>query len=124
MNEVVHEFEFEQLTPVIDNSIVKGMLLSGTAKLVSNDPISEPHEFYVKSVDLDGMRLVADNRLTGVTTFNGKLFKAIADIIHNDRHPLGHAAQEEFSEVVEESRQPDPDRAYDERRDHQAMGWL
>jgi hypothetical protein len=52
------------------------------------------------------------------------LFEAIKKILESDRTAHGRHAQECFDEEVDARSEPDPDRAYEERRDHQAMGWL
>lgn len=112
------QFDFEELTPVILGKVAKGMMLYGTATLESADP-GEPHSFFVSSIELDGgIVLTADGGVPrGHHSLSKDLFKAISEIIENDRHPLGRAAQDEFSEAVDGEREGDPDAARDERRD-------
>lgn len=122
--EVTCEFEFEELNPVVNDRLFKGVMLYGTATLVSADPESDPHSFYVRSIELDGgVVLVKGGGIpNGHHSFEKDLFKAIADIIQNDRHPIGRAAQANFGEAVDESRQPDPDAWRDQRQDNRMWG--
>jgi len=123
MVELEHTIDIEELTPTIEDDEMKGVMIFGKAVLAQNDPTGEPTEFYVKRIILDGdVVLRPDNRLTGVTTWKGTLFKAIADQIQNDRTDIGRFAQAEFNEVVKDARQPDPDQAYDEMRDRRMGG--
>lgn len=93
-----HEFEFQELTPRdARGRPVLGIMLYGTAELVSNEG-SDPHEFYVASVTLDGGS-VLDQR----GPFDGVLFRKIADELENSKTELGRLAQAEFSGVVEAS---------------------
>lgn len=125
MEKNVAQYEFEELCPQIDGYHVNGMMLFGTAELVSSDPISEPHEFYVRKVVLAG-GLTLQSKLTpnGHVSHREWLFEAIKKILESDRTAHGIAAQECFDEEVDARSEPDPDRAYEERRDHQAMGWF
>jgi hypothetical protein len=104
------EFEFEELVPVLNDRIVTGMMLYGTATLESADP-SEPHAFYVSEVVLDGGLVLtpSGNVPKGHYSLTKELFKAVADIIQNDKHPIGKFAQAEFGSAVDEGE-------YDSRR--------
>ena len=97
-----YEFEFDDLTPVINDRIVTGMMLKGTAILESANPY-EPHEFYVSKVVLDGGLVLTPNGgvPNGHHSLTKDLFKAVADIIHNDKHHIGKAAQAEFGDAVD-----------------------
>jgi len=117
--EIQHTIDIEELQPVIEGCRIPGMMLYGKATLVSADP-SEKYAFYVKEVVIDGnFRLTASG--AGVmgfpSAFRKLLFKAICDEIEDSRTAMGKWAQSEFSEAVDEGRDGDPDRAYDERRD-------
>ena len=108
MPEITATYEFEELIPAIDGHVVEGMMLYGTATLESAYPDEEPHEFYVKKIELrGGLVLRRDNRLTGQNSHRGWLFKAIADIIESDRTAHGQAAQMAFDEQLEGVREPD-----------------
>lgn len=120
---ITHEIEFEELMPVIDDRRVKGMMLYGTAKLVSNDPESDPKAFYVDEITIDGgLVLKRPRSMREPSDLREMLFVAMAGQIESDRTDIGRYAQAEFSEAVEESRQPDPDRAHDEMRDRSLGG--
>lgn len=124
MPEFETDFEFEELCPVIDRIAVEGMMLFGTATLAQNDPGGNPEDFYVKEIRLNGgLRLTrsGDGALGFPDPFRKSLFHAATRQIEDDRTAIGRAAQEHFSAEVAESRQPDPDRAYDEMRDRQLM---
>jgi hypothetical protein len=86
------------------------MMLYGTATLESADP-SEPHAFYVSEVVLDGGLVLtpSGNVPKGHYSLTKELFKAVADIIQNDKHPIGKFAQAEFGSAVDEGE-------YDSRR--------
>ncbi len=120
-----YRFYFEELTPVILGKVAKGMMLYGTAVLETSDP-SDPHEFYVSSVVLDGgIVLTADGGVPrGHHSIAKDLFEAVRAIIECDRTPLGRAAQEEFSDAVDGEAKGDPDAAYDARRDRMAVAAL
>lgn len=98
-----YSFEFEELVPVINDRIVTGMMLYGTATLESADPY-EAHEFYVSQIELDGgMVLTPSGDVPkGHHSIAKDLFKAIADIIQNPKHPVGKRAQAEFGDFVDE----------------------
>lgn len=115
-----YRFDFEELTPVILGKVAKGMMLYGTAVLESADP-SEPHSFFVSSVELDGgIVLTADGGVPrGHASIAKDLFEAVRVIIECDRTPLGRKAQEEFSDAVDGESEGDPDRKRDEWRDRQ-----
>lgn len=113
--------EFEELQPVIEGCIVEGMMLYGKALLESSDS-SEPHEFYVSEVTLDGSNggFVLSASGAGVmgfpSEFRKKLFRACVDAIENDRTDLGKRAQIEFSSAVDGESEPDTDAGYDDFR--------
>lgn len=98
-----YQFDFEELVPVLSDRIVTGMMLYGTATLESADP-SEPHAFYVSEVVLDGGLVLtpSGNVPKGHYSLTKELFKAVADIIQNDKHPIGKFAQAEFGSAVDE----------------------
>lgn len=123
MTDTLAKYEFEELNPQIDGFHVEGMMLYGTATLVSAYPDEEEHEFYVREIELvGGLTLRADNRKTGQNTFRGQLFKAIEAILTSDRTAHGKAAQIAFDEELEGKREPDPDRRHDERRERRHGG--
>ena len=97
-----YEFTFEELVPVINDRIVSGMMLYGTATLESADPF-EPHEFYVSQIVIDGGWVLtpSGNVPRGHESVEKTFFKAIADIIQNDKHPVGKRAQLEFGDAVD-----------------------
>lgn len=98
--ETTVNFDFEELVPVINNTVVRGMMLYGTATLESADP-SDSHAFFVSHVVLDGgLVLTPDAPSHHILTKD--LFKAVADILQNDKHELGKAAQVAFGEAVDE----------------------
>lgn len=101
--ETTVNFEFEELVPVINNTVVRGMMLYGTATLESADP-SEAHAYYVSHVVLDGGLVLTPSGGVprGHASITADLFKAVADILQNDKHDLGKAAQVAFSEAVDE----------------------
>lgn len=96
-------FEFEELVPILDDRIVTGMMLYGKAILESADP-SEPHEFFVSSVELDGGFVLTPSGgvPNGHHSISKDLFKAVAAVIQNPKHPIGKAAQMGFGEAVDE----------------------
>ena len=106
------DYDFEEIPLVGD-----GLMAWGTATLVHDGE----GEFYVSEIEINGKTL--DRSGTGYmgfpSAFNKALFSAIASQIENSAD-----AQYEFSEKLRDYLAGDPDRAYDERRDHQAMGWL
>lgn len=106
------EYDFEEMQLCGD-----GIMAWGTATLIHDCD----GEFYVEEILLDGKRL--DRHGSGHFGFpsvvNKAIFHSIAIQIEESTH-----AQETFSEALRESRDGNPDRAYDERRDHQAMGWI
>ncbi|QGJ74719.1 hypothetical protein [Sinorhizobium meliloti] len=105
------DYDFEELQ-LCD----EGLMANGTATLVHDGD----GEFYVDEVVLIGGKRL-DRKGTGAWGFpsliNKALFEAVATLIENDSH-----AQDFFQNALEEGSAPDPDRAYDERRDHAAMG--
>lgn len=99
-------YEFEEL-----NVIDEGLMAWGTATLTHDYGT----DFYVTDIVLVGGQKL-DRYGTGragfPSAFNKALFLAIAIEIENMDH-----AQRFFAEALEEQSQPDPDRAYEERRD-------
>jgi hypothetical protein len=97
------EFEFEELVPVLEDRIVTGMMLYGKAVLESADP-SDAHEFFVSSVELDGGLVLTPSGgvPAGHHSISKDLFKAVAAIIQNPKHPIGKQAQMEFGEAADE----------------------
>lgn len=106
------EYEFEEIQLVGD-----GLMAWGTATLVEDGD----GEFYVSSIVIAGKTFTrhgyGSDQFFSAT--NKDIFLTIAKQIENSKH-----AQETFGEALSENRQGDPDRAHDERRDHQAMGWV
>ena len=120
---ITHEIEFEEMIPVIDDRRVEGMMLYGTAKLISNDPECDPKAFYVDEITIDGgLVLKRPRSMREPSDFREILFVAIASQIESDSTDIGRYAQAEFSEAVEDALQPDPDQAYDEMRDRRMEG--
>ena len=109
------EYDFEEV-----RLFGAGVMAWGTATLTDNGD----GQFYVSRIVLD-----ADKGETPVIlrrpgtqrtpSYNEQTFCLIADQIENSPR-----AEEFWAEERKESRKPDPDRAYDERRDHQAMEML
>jgi len=126
MNEYECNFDFDELVPTIEDTVIRGMMLYGTAVLASADP-GEPDAFYVKEVIIDGgFRLLPSGAgEMGVPSEYRKLmFKAIASIIESDKNPTGRAAQECFTEERRADGVPDPDYLYDAMRDRQMEAHL
>jgi len=117
---ITHEIEFEELIPVIDDRRVEGMMLYGTATLVSNDPESDPKAFYVDEITIDGgLVLKRPRSMREPSDFSEILFVAIAGQIESDSTDIGRYAQAEFSEAVEAVSEPDPDQARQQQIDHE-----
>jgi hypothetical protein len=112
--------EFEEISPVENGHLVDGIMLCGRATLTSADP-TERHSFRVTRIELGSAR--RPYRLSPHGAYRG-LHEAICAEIYNDRSATGRAAQDAFAEAADAECEPDLDRAYDERRDHQAMGWM
>lgn len=88
-----------------------GILVYGTATLTDD----ENDSFYVSKIVLDGGTVLQrkGNGAMGMhDAFKDELFKRIADQIEK----MDHAA-EAYATALAESRQPDPDQAYDQMRD-------
>ena len=98
-----YQFEFTDLIPVIQDSIVTGMKLDGVATLETAEEDERSHEFYVSSIVLDGGYLLTPSGgvPNGHHSIRKDLFKAIADIIQNNKHPVGKRAQLEFGDAVD-----------------------
>lgn len=119
MEKNVAEYEFEELCPQIDGYHVDGMMLFGTAELVSSDPISEPHEFYVRKVVLaGGLTLQSKMVPNGHTSHREWLFEAIKSVLESGRTAHGKAAQIKFNEQVQPPTDPDPDLEDEDRYYH------
>ncbi|MDX3926775.1 MAG: hypothetical protein QHC90_13350 [Shinella sp.] len=112
-NDFSIEYEFEEIPLAGD-----GLMAWGTAILVHDGD----GEFYVDEIILHGGKRL-DRHGTGHWGFpsavNKALFNALA--LHIE---MSNDAQETFAEAYREQNEGDPDRLHDERRDHQAMGWL
>ena len=111
MPEFSIDYDFEEV-----RVFGEGLMAWGTATLVHDGG----GEFYVSTLTLtNGTHLVRHVGAGIGNTFSKRLFDLIAIEIENDSH-----AQDFFRNAMEEGSEPDPDRAYDERRDHRAMGWM
>lgn len=106
------DYDFEEMRLCGD-----GLMAWGTATLVHDGD----GEFYVSDIMIGGKRFTRNGYGSDqfFSTTNKDLFLTIAKQIEGSAH-----AQETFAEALREERAGDPDRAYDERRDRQAMGWL
>jgi len=107
MSRFSFEYEFDEVNVPRYGD---GMFLDGKATLSDNDGDGD---FYVSDIDIGGRSL--DRR----DPLDNYLFKEIASQLYVSQH-----AASEYVDAWNESRQPDPDRARDERRDHEAMGWM
>ncbi|NHT75893.1 hypothetical protein G8E10_09395 [Rhizobiaceae bacterium CRRU44] len=106
------DYDFDGIYPITECFDARGI-----AELVDD----ECDGFYVASITFDdGVRLIPrGNGYLGLPhAVKDGIFAIIADEIQKSEH-----AAEHFHTALNESRLPDPDRAYDERRDHLAMGW-
>ncbi|ASP90767.1 hypothetical protein [Sinorhizobium meliloti] len=105
------EYEFEEL-----RLFGEGLMAWGTATLVHDGG----GEFYVSTITLTNGTHLKRHVGSGIgSMFSKRLFDIIAAQIENDEH-----AKDFFLNALEEGSAPDQDRAYDERRDHAAMGWV
>lgn len=95
-----------------------GMLLYGTAYLQSTGD----GEFWVQSIKLDNGAWLHPARESG--TMSARLYREISAVLYDETTPYGAMAAEVWGEAWSDCRLPDPDRAYDERRDQQAMGFM
>lgn len=106
------DYHFEEIPLVGD-----GLMAWGKATLVHDGE----GEFYVSQIEINGKLI--DRSGSGAmgfpSAFNKALFQAIASQIENSAD-----AQDEFGRELRDYLAGDPDRSYDERRDHQAMGWM
>jgi hypothetical protein len=110
------DFPFDELPVMVCDVYDMSLLAYGHAELTDAGHGYEG-EFYVSAIKLDsGARLTKGS----LETFEGQLFRRIADEIQNDRCPIGRSAAEAWAEALEQSRQPDPDDARDRRRDDAA----
>lgn len=109
------EYDFEKVCIV-----GLGVEASGTATLTDNGD----DDFYVSKIEFPSdfgeppviLRRPAPHR---ALDFHGQVFTLVASQIEDSEH-----AQQAFADEINDRRQPDSDRAYDERRDRQAMGWV
>jgi len=88
-----------------------GALFYGTAYLQS----AGDGDFWVNSIELDNgtwLHSVREGQ-----TLNALMYREIAAVLYDESTPYGAKAAEAWREAWNEYRQPDPDRAYDERRD-------
>jgi hypothetical protein len=110
------DFPFDELPVMVCDVYDASLLAYGHAELTDAGQGYEG-EFYVSAIKLD-----SGARLTGgrLDSFEGQLFKRIADEIQNDRSKIGRAAAEAWAEAFEQSHEPDPDYERDRRRDDAA----
>ena len=106
------DYDFEEMQLCGD-----GLMAWGTATLVHDSD----GEFYVSAIMIGGKKFTrngygSDNFFSAT---NKGIFMTIAKMIEESSD-----AQLTFAKALDEERAGDPDRAYDERRDHQAMGWV
>jgi hypothetical protein len=92
------------------------VLIEGVAHLEECD-----ESFEVTAIELSNGRWLRPVR-EGQSR-DAHLFRAIASVIYDQTSPEGAQAAELWAEETADRRRGDPDRAYDERRDHLAMGW-
>jgi hypothetical protein len=114
------EFEFQQLCPRDDmGREIYGIEISGTAYLESSrDDGSFPNEFYVDAVEILGAKTITRRQAeASPSSFNGQLFKVIANQIENGNTDLGKIAQAEFSGDVESEIYDQADSYADYRRE-------
>lgn len=114
-----HEFSFEEIIPHINGKRVTGWPLHGKATLAQDDLSDDKTAFFVSEVEIDGGFIIRPRDRNPILS---QIFDAVAKRIEDASTKLGQAAAEEFASLV--TSEPDPDRAYDERRDRQAMGWV
>ena len=95
-------FDFQELTPRGPyGKPITGMMLYGTAELESSYP-NWPGQLYVASVTIEGAATITLAKANAQpSSFDGVLFKAIANELENDKTELGRLAQSEFTEAVE-----------------------
>lgn len=116
------EFDFEELSVAICGTVANGVMLYGTATLEGDE-----EGFTVDSVRLDGgpaLRKRGNGWMGFPAPFEDELFKRIAAVIENPKTVIGAHAKREWADAVEQAREGDVDRRHDERRDHEAMGWV
>lgn len=110
MPSIEFEYGFDELK--IEIAGVSTGLFFGKATLVSD--YRWPEDWSVEEIKFDdgGARLLKSDSRVCADPFTRELFKRCAKVIEADPH-----AQEFFCEQLAERNQPDPDRAYEERRD-------
>lgn len=118
MNTFSHDYDFEEVKLAGD-----AVMAWGTATLTSN---GYPGEFFVSKIVLSNGAVLLESGArhrcdtTDMTTDDRiHLFKMIASKLEGDISVKG-----DYADAEREANQPDPDRACDERRDHEAMGWV
>lgn len=122
MDTLEHHLEFEELKIPVCGKNSSGLMLYGTATLSGDED-----GFSVVFIELgNGTHLRPRGNGGGgfPAPFEDELFKRIAAVIENPKTAIGKMAEREWADVVEDAKIGDPDRAYDERRDHAAMGWV
>jgi hypothetical protein len=95
----------------------EGLLASGKAILQGDD--AYPGEFFVSEIQLARGPTIRRSILKMPPSLEQFVFQNVARQIEQSK-----AAQSEWEDFEEGLNQPDPDRLHDERRDHQAMGWV
>jgi len=118
MDTLEHHLDFEELNINVCGKSAPGMMLYGTATLTGDED-----GFSVVAVRLDGgawLRARGNGAGGFPAAFEDELFKRIAAVIENPKTAIGKYAEGEWADVVEAAKAGDPDRAYDERRDHAA----
>jgi hypothetical protein len=103
-------YDFEELKLP---GLGEGCLLYGQATLIGNGD----GDFYVSEIRLGGRTLPRFNVMSG-NDFEQSLFKAIADVLENDKTTDGRHCAQEWADAVEQSTQPDPDQQRQERMDN------
>lgn len=118
MNTFSHDYDFEEVKLAGD-----AVMAWGTATLTSN---GYPGEFNVSKIVLTNGAVLTENGnrhrrdTTDMDTDDRRhLFRWIAAKLESDITVMG-----EYADAEREANQPDPDRAHDERKDHDAMGWM
>lgn len=105
MTKLKHEFSFEELTINILDRQERGALFSGVATLTEDDESKD--EFYVSRIVLDSGTVLKRNGsgFMGMPhLFADALFQLIANVIENDKSPLGKVAVAEWNDAVEDYR--------------------
>ena len=116
------DFDFEELNIVVCGKMADGIMIYGTATLEGDED-----GFSVDTVKIEHgplLRRRGNGHLGFPAAFEDELFNRIASVIENPKTAIGAHAEREWNSLIEERREGDPDRRYDERRDHEAMGWV